>query len=46
MAGTLAKGALATGAARKKKPSWPWPANWLSICGESKPAGSVLKSWD
>ena len=39
----LAKGALATGAARKK-PSWLWHASWPSICGESKPAGSLLSS--
>ncbi len=42
----LGKGALATGAARKKKPSWRWRANSPSICGESKPAGSAQKNWD
>ncbi len=41
---TLRKGALATGAARKK--AIVAVARWLSICGESKPAGSAQKSWD
>ena len=36
----LAKGALATGATRRKR-SWLWPASWLLICGGSKPAGSA-----
>jgi len=39
----LAKGALATGAARKK-PSWPSPANSRSISGVSEPAGSSQSS--
>ncbi len=41
---TLRKGALATGAARKK-PSSPWRASWRLIYGASAPAESGLSSW-
>jgi hypothetical protein len=37
----LTKGALATGASRKK--AWRWPANWLSICGACALAAAKRK---